>query len=38
MKKATKRSNECLDRKARAKKKRNDNDDSGTAGIHDVTK
>ncbi|KAG2203207.1 hypothetical protein INT46_008991 [Mucor plumbeus] len=38
MKKAAKKSNERLDRKARAKKKINDNDASGTVGIHDVTK
>lgn len=38
MKKAAKKSNERLDRKARAKKKINDNDVSGTVGTHDVTK
>ncbi|KAG2197190.1 hypothetical protein INT46_003352 [Mucor plumbeus] len=38
MKKAAKKSNERLDRKARAKKKINDNDVSGTVGTHDFTK
>ena len=38
MKKAAKKSNKRLDRKARTKKKRNDNDVSSTVGAHDVSK
>ncbi|KAG2202343.1 hypothetical protein INT46_004668 [Mucor plumbeus] len=38
IKKAAKKSNERLDRKARAKKKINDNDVSSTVGAHDITK
>ncbi|KAG2202266.1 hypothetical protein INT46_009992, partial [Mucor plumbeus] len=38
MKKAAKKRNELLDRKARAKKKRNDNSISSTVKAHDITK
>jgi hypothetical protein len=38
MKKAAKKSNERLDRKVRAKKKRTDSDVYGAIGAHNVTK
>jgi hypothetical protein len=38
MKKAAKKSNECLDRKVRTQKKRNDSGISGAVRTHDVTK